>query len=629
MALDRIIDLPEDSAPTGGDYVPIDNSSPNMTRRTRVDDLLSSAGAGVFATAAQGATADTALQPADIGVSVGNMLEATYDPSGQGQNAYDQKYRNDSPVYYGATGNGTTVDTTDYQAAEAVQDTIFLPTGSVFNLDTDFPAKPVYGPGSLKLSGATLSGFDMKVDAYRSTIFMTPTDYTDAVGFPSAGYNKNVVIGTGASVQGVMNRSVFIGSMTSHECVTIDRSIGIGDGAMEFTGNAERHVAVGTANSQWLGATEAMTVATHPWWIDAGGFTPGQVGWDFGGMETRNPGVGADIDAFTAYATAATDCGRSVAVGRDAIGGNVIALNDVAIGYRALAGYNTEGNVAVGNDAFYQGVFITQSVAIGKEAGRYWQEGQRNVVVGRGAADDVVRGSYNTVLGSFAGSTPADLNDSVLIGYAAANAISGTSQSDIFVLGNRNRNYLMTGNFSTGQMGIGVGLLPADLKGSSNGSLHIQNSSFGATEAANAAVDDFIIESGGSSTGMTIRSAAAALGALAFARPGQSVRGLFQYDHAADAFNHIIASTTRFQVGNGVIVGTGGSFLGAGTLNVIADIYRGGTKVVGARDTGWTAMTGTADEATAYATGTVTLPQLAGRVMALQAALTTHGLIGA
>jgi hypothetical protein len=53
-----------------------------------------------------------------------------------------------------------------------------------------------------------------------------------------------------------------------------------------------------------------------------------------------------------------------------------------------------------------------------------------------------------------------------------------------------------------------------------------------------------------------------------------------------------------------------------------------GTQVVGPRNTGWTAMTGTTDKATAYDTATVTLPQLAGRVMALQAALTTHGLIG-
>lgn len=53
------------------------------------------------------------------------------------------------------------------------------------------------------------------------------------------------------------------------------------------------------------------------------------------------------------------------------------------------------------------------------------------------------------------------------------------------------------------------------------------------------------------------------------------------------------------------------------------------TQVVGARDTGWAAMTGSADKATVYATGSVTLAQLAGRVMELQAILTTHGLIGA
>jgi hypothetical protein len=86
----------------------------------------------------------------------------------------------------------------------------------------------------------------------------------------------------------------------------------------------------------------------------------------------------------------------------------------------------------------------------------------------------------------------------------------------------------------------------------------------------------------------------------------------------------------RFIIGDGVTVGNEGvSDQGAGTINISADYYRGGTKVVGARDTGWTAMTGTPDESTAYDTASVTLPQLAGRVAALQVALTTHGLIGA
>lgn len=52
-----------------------------------------------------------------------------------------------------------------------------------------------------------------------------------------------------------------------------------------------------------------------------------------------------------------------------------------------------------------------------------------------------------------------------------------------------------------------------------------------------------------------------------------------------------------------------------------------GNKVVGARDTGWTVMTGTPFKST-FATGTITLPQLAGIVMALETALIAHGLIG-
>lgn len=62
--------------------------------------------------------------------------------------------------------------------------------------------------------------------------------------------------------------------------------------------------------------------------------------------------------------------------------------------------------------------------------------------------------------------------------------------------------------------------------------------------------------------------------------------------------------------------------------NVTRGLYIGANKVVAARTTGWAAMTGTPQKTTA-ATGTVTLPQLAGIVMSLQADLIAHGLIGA
>mgnify|MGYP001308222995 CR=1 FL=1 len=51
-----------------------------------------------------------------------------------------------------------------------------------------------------------------------------------------------------------------------------------------------------------------------------------------------------------------------------------------------------------------------------------------------------------------------------------------------------------------------------------------------------------------------------------------------------------------------------------------------GTKVVGARETGWTAATGTANKG-AFATGSATLTNCAERIKAHEDALRTHGLI--
>lgn len=57
------------------------------------------------------------------------------------------------------------------------------------------------------------------------------------------------------------------------------------------------------------------------------------------------------------------------------------------------------------------------------------------------------------------------------------------------------------------------------------------------------------------------------------------------------------------------------------------NLHLNGTKVLGARKTGWVAPTGTASRAT-FATTSVTLPDLAARVKALIDDLTSHGMIG-
>ena len=81
-----------------------------------------------------------------------------------------------------------------------------------------------------------------------------------------------------------------------------------------------------------------------------------------------------------------------------------------------------------------------------------------------------------------------------------------------------------------------------------------------------------------------------------------------------------------FDVGTVSVVGNdvreNGTAL-AGSLGASPVIGNNGSTVVhfGSLDTGWTAMTGTGDKATAYATSTVTLAQLAGRVKQMQDAL--------
>lgn len=64
-----------------------------------------------------------------------------------------------------------------------------------------------------------------------------------------------------------------------------------------------------------------------------------------------------------------------------------------------------------------------------------------------------------------------------------------------------------------------------------------------------------------------------------------------------------------------------------GNVNIQGEFRRNAVKLLGARDTGWTAFTGTASKG-GFATSTVTLVQLAQVVKALQDALTAHGLVG-
>ena len=96
-----------------------------------------------------------------------------------------------------------------------------------------------------------------------------------------------------------------------------------------------------------------------------------------------------------------------------------------------------------------------------------------------------------------------------------------------------------------------------------------------------------------------------------------------------DATNAAEYSQWRLRLMNAGGITTAATIDAFGVITAFGAFNVGANKVVGARDTGWTAMTGTPNKAATYDVASVTLPQLAARVASIQAALTTHGLFGA
>lgn len=98
------------------------------------------------------------------------------------------------------------------------------------------------------------------------------------------------------------------------------------------------------------------------------------------------------------------------------------------------------------------------------------------------------------------------------------------------------------------------------------------------------------------------------------------------YDGTALRWKAVVGGVEVLQVSNSQV--TVPQINCTGIVLVGSQIQVAGSKVVGTRVTGYTAFTGANNTSTAYDSTTVTLPQLAARVAALQLALTTHGLIG-
>lgn len=412
--------------------------------------------------------------------------------------------------------------------------------------------KLIYGPGNMTYGGITFTGFLIGIDVPHSSFYLNPEDsiYGANIGFPADGNgNFNAVMSTGSHPETAtgFNRSTAFGTNNFTKPVSVDRCEAIGNSALMFMRYGERNTMVGSIAGQWLGTNDPQGDG-HEMWSNAGGFTPGQPGWDYSGFETANPGIGAKIAASTAYATTSAECARNVGMGRNAFNGSVKLMNCTAVGYRALASaYFANNSSAFGTDAFRSGLFLNESTGMGYAAGTSWQEGERNLVLGNQAGVAVIKGSRNTLVGPFSGSDSKEMNDCIFIGSGAGNDVIATtpSPSNILAIGNDVSGVgspLIVGNMAVPKAGINI--LPEKIAGT----FHIRSSDQTASPVApSGAADDLVLENGGN-TGMTIRSSATGLGSLNFSSPTSATAASLNYNHSTSSLTFRANSADRWIV---------------------------------------------------------------------------------
>lgn len=334
------------------------------------------------------------------------------------------------------------------------------------------------------------------------------------------------------------------------------------------------------------------------------------------------------------------------------------------------------GTYTSGGECFVP-VTGTGNSIFGYGAGWKITTGTSNMIAGLSAGAELSTGTLNVFVGRDSGSQATTASSSTYVGYEAGRL--ATTGSNTYVGSGAGRG---TANYTgTGNTGVGVSALNKVSGGN--------NAAFGANAGLNCSTGQFNVFFGSQSgLGISTASSVMAVGYLALNSCNgdnnlaiglaagytitSGVQNLVigyqaQTGITTGSYNVIIggitglssslsnavvigdqAGTVRLFIPSTGVVGIGGATssqpgIKASATTLVARLADdsadtamqatqfqvSGTKVVGARDTGWSAFTGTTNKGTSYATGTVTLAQLAERVAAMQAALTTHGLLGA
>jgi len=180
------------------------------------------------------------------------------------------------------------------------------------------------------------------------------------------------------------------------------------------------------------------------------------------GIGTTNPStkldVNGDVNVDSLYkiggsAVLSTAGSQNIFVGAGA-GGNNTGGWVTSVG--ASAGLNNQGNdnVFVGRRAGYSNSTGGANTYLGQAAGYSNAEGYENTFLGSAAGYKNTTGYYNTFLGRHAGYSNLTGTGNVFVGYKAGYNETGSDKLYI-ANGSASGDVLISGDFSTGQVGIG------------------------------------------------------------------------------------------------------------------------------------------------------------------------------
>lgn len=475
-----------------------------------------------------------------------------------------------SPFRFGAVGDGTADDSVAWAAAEIAFSVLRLPEGSIFNIDTTIPTKLVFGTGKVKRLGVELGGFAPVFDIYRSNLFWTPDDPVKLLGFPATPGQLNTIFSTGSKAQqaAYLVRSTIFGSANvENEGAELDRVDVFGNGALRRAMFAER---VATFASLGLEQLSCPEFTGHNFWFDGGGsgiaIAPGSPGWDYAGLETANPGIGAKILAAAIPASTRGDSAYLGAFCRDAMNFTIKGVDSYALGYRALAyQFLAYRNNAFGTDVFRNGVFLQEATGMGHRNGLSWQEGKRLSLFGTFNFFNAVRGDDVIGLGYQNGLGVTDATRAILIGKNLLNGLGVTNLTDVFAMG-MGTVPLLCGSFATGRLAINR---QYSATAGIRGTLHVFSGASMSADNAALSATDIVIEGAGD-TGITVLGGNTSARTIFFGRAGAEAANYIQFG------SHTTTTSQYFRVAVGDaerlrIDGTGNLMVGRTSASAAAN----------------------------------------------------------